>query len=196
MTEVESATLEGLSDVYPGVDLTPGHYLAHQVPRDRKGRPVHSNCATPAACTHEGCDSPVSTTAMRYAWPKVLMLHASSVQYPRPATSFYQTNITWPDTFDIVDEFEAAPICYMRVGTILHGGNHWVAEVRVEDQFYSYDDMSPRRSKDGSAVLLEKITQTTWTSKRPVIYVYVRTSEKATVRKCYISYRHAQLMVL
>jgi hypothetical protein len=183
-TQIELSSVAVLRDLYPNTTLTPGHYFAHQIPRNHASVPVFGPNASStqtqnSKCSNTTCEGSAELQDIQFSWPKILTCSLKGQAASLSNDSFYRDVLHWPETFSIQDSSGGAPVTYELVGHIVHSGNHYTARIRIEDTNYVYNDMDA--SSEGYALLRPAFGDPDSTLPTPMCHVYVRTSSKSMV---------------
>lgn len=159
--------------------ITAQHYFQHYVPRNRanNNRPIHTH-PTSRPCAHSNCSSPSHIQHVSLAWPQILSCRP---QIATKATDdcLYPVNLEWPRTITIEDVEGKGQVTYKLAGFVNHSVDHFTSRIWIGDTLYSYNDMDG--DDLGYATLKACNMADTSSSEVPFLYMYVLTSEKATV---------------
>ncbi|KAF6753423.1 hypothetical protein DFP72DRAFT_814081 [Ephemerocybe angulata] len=200
LTNIELSVVSFLRELYPHVALTPQHYFAHYIPRNASGHPIQASstqCAEVAELANTlVCRAPTSITDVQFSWPKLLSCCTLGQLPTLTEDSLYPASLTWPEVFQIDDPIDGVPVVYEYIGRVLHSANHYTAEVRIEDQYYMYNDMLNAVDGHDFVHLSTSSFGASVGNKATASYVYNRTSVKDTVRAyLYILADNLQLLI-
>ncbi|KAG2004428.1 hypothetical protein CC2G_015288 [Coprinopsis cinerea AmutBmut pab1-1] len=166
-----------------GHTISIGNYLTRWIPNTKESvdSPLHVHHGV-ADCSQKSCSHRSSFVEATISWPRILCLStlplADGSATPKAA---YPSRPTFDNKITIMDD--EGTVTYELVGRSIfhHEQQHFTSQVRFRNKTFTYDDIT----SGGDTLLLpstdDGLLQST--VQRDMLYVYYRTSTKASTRR-------------